>query len=294
MDNTIVNLENLSGPLTKLVEVVSKGIGTLYAPFGTIRTAKADAKAGIIIAHANAEIADIEERTKARIKYREFLRQENIEKISSQAAIELPEAVSEDPVDSDWVLQFFDYAQDVCDEDMQKLWSRILAGEVAEPGSYSKRTLQFLRTLDKDEAEAFTKICSLVVKLDNDWCHIIEEKGTQETLQEMFGTSIPVKHFISIGLLLTDAYMINPSETTGLEFIYFSQKYTLEGPEKSKGGGIASLEIPFTIRGFTSIGQELASIAGGMPIEGYIERVAQGMKQKYNISFHSAGQGNDS
>ena len=50
MENPIVNLEKLSEPLTKLVEVISKGVGTLYAPFGTIRQAKADAEATIIVA----------------------------------------------------------------------------------------------------------------------------------------------------------------------------------------------------------------------------------------------------
>jgi len=294
MDNPIVNLEKLSEPLTKLVEVISNGVGTLYAPFGTVRKAKADAKARIIIARADVEAADIQERARARIEFRESLRQENIERISSQAAIELPKSVSEEPVDPDWTLQYFDYAQDVCDENMQKLWSRILAGEVASPGSYSRRTLQFLRTLDKEEAEAFTKICSIAVTLDSDWKHIIEEKETEEVIREMFGGSSPIQHFISIGLLLSEASFINPLETTGLEINYFSKKYSLEAPEKRKSKRFSSVEIPFSIRGFSLIGRELASIAGGMPVKGYIERVAKGMEKKYNIIFHPSGQSNDS
>ena len=294
MENPIVNLEKLSEPLTKLVEVISKGVGTLYAPFGTIRQAKADAEATIIVARADAEAAEIQERAKARIEYRECLRQENIEKISSQAALELPETVSEKPVDTDWTLQYFDYAQDVCDEDMQKLWSRILAGEVASPGSYSKRTLQFLRTLDKDEAEAFTKICSLSVTLDREWYHLISNKETDKVLRDMFSRSIPIKHFISIGLLLSDAYLINPSDATGMRVNYFSKEFLLEGPEKNNSGTIASLEIPISVRGFTSIGQELASIAGGLAVEGYIERVAESVEQEYNVKFRNSDGSSDS
>ena len=144
MVNSIIDLKNLSEPLTKLVEVVAKGIGTLYAPFGTIRQSKADAAAKIILANADAEVLSIQQRAQNRIMHREQMRQENIERIALGAAKELPTTVSSEEIDTDWITQFFDHAQDVSDLDMQKLWSRILAGEVSKPGSYSKRTLQFL------------------------------------------------------------------------------------------------------------------------------------------------------
>ena len=53
MSNPLVDLKGLSEPLTKLVEVVSQGIGTLYSPFGTVRQAKADAKSKIIHTNMN-------------------------------------------------------------------------------------------------------------------------------------------------------------------------------------------------------------------------------------------------
>lgn len=294
MDNPLINLEKLSEPLTKLVDVIFKGIGTLYAPFGTIRQAKADAEAKIIHAEADAKTLEIHERAKARISYRESLRQENIEKISSQAALELPNKVSAESVHTDWTLQYFDHAQDVCDEDMQKLWARILAGEVARPGSFSKRTLQFLKTLDKEEAEAFTHLCSVSVVVKDGWHYVFEEAETKQALNEKFGRSDYSQHFVSIGLLMAEASHVSPSNATGLEIVYFDREFILQGPDKPKPGTIASLEIGFSVRAFTAIGQELASIAGAMPIEGYIDHLAEGCKDRYNVLFRGAGKDNDS
>ena len=93
--------------MTKLVEVTAAGIGTLYRPFGTIRQAKADAKAKVILSKADVEILTLEQRAKFRLEHRETLRQENIERIVLQAADEMPANVSNESVDKDWILQFF-------------------------------------------------------------------------------------------------------------------------------------------------------------------------------------------
>ncbi|HAS8313071.1 TPA: DUF2806 domain-containing protein [Vibrio vulnificus] len=120
-DSLINNIDKLSEPVTKLIEVTSAGIGKLYHPLGIVRQAKADAKAKIIIAKADAEIAELNKRANERVEHREMLRQNNIENVVSIAANEMPTEVSENPVDVDWTLQFFDAAQDVCDNDMQLL-----------------------------------------------------------------------------------------------------------------------------------------------------------------------------
>ena len=56
-----------------------------------------------------------------------------------------------------------EHARLVSDDEMQRLWAKVLAGEVNKPGSFSKRTLEFPSTLEKDEAHLFTRLCSFVV-----------------------------------------------------------------------------------------------------------------------------------
>ena len=47
-------------------------------------------------------------------------------------------------LDDDWLNVFERYAEDASTERMQRLWGRVLSGEVRKPGSYSMRTLRFL------------------------------------------------------------------------------------------------------------------------------------------------------
>ncbi|MRG98609.1 DUF2806 domain-containing protein [Polyangium spumosum] len=70
-------------------------------------------------------------------------------------ALPAHEEVSEQGPDPDWAARFFDCAQDVSNEDMQKLWGKLLAGEIAQPGKYSLRTLDVLRNLTSTEAQLF-------------------------------------------------------------------------------------------------------------------------------------------
>ena len=68
--------------------------------------------------------------------------------------------------DPDWTARFFDYAQDVSSEDMQKIWAKILAGEVENPGRTSLRTLDTLRNMTKRDAEMFRDMCDFVINQD--------------------------------------------------------------------------------------------------------------------------------
>lgn len=286
MDNPIVNLEKLSEPLTKLVDVTAAGIGTLYRPFGTVRQAKADAKAKIISAKTDAEVLSLEQRAKFRLEHREALRQENIERIVLQAAHEMPDKASKDSVDKDWILQFFDHAQDVCDEEMQILWAKILAGEVAEPGTYSKRTLQFLKTIDKFEAEKFTGYCFFAFQFPNGWCFIFEEKVTHELMEEKLGKYALTNHFASIGLLASDSSSGSCDSWDKTKFKYFSQNYeafsVAEPPPKKV---LKRLDLPFSFRIFSQIGQQLFAIAGAEPIDGYPEKVSSYFEKDIKLSF---------
>jgi len=56
-------------------------------------------------------------------------------------------------VDEDWLYRWREEAARVSSEKMQSLWGRVLAGEVRSPGSFSLRTLDFLKNLSQEEAQ---------------------------------------------------------------------------------------------------------------------------------------------
>lgn len=93
------------------------------------------------------------------LQYVEQKRLNNIKQVTELAMKALPEHkdVSDEPVDPDWFARFFDNVKDVSQEDMQKLWAKLLAGEVAQPGKFSLRTLDVLRNLSSAEARLLNR-----------------------------------------------------------------------------------------------------------------------------------------
>lgn len=149
----------LSQPVTKLIEVVAAGCGKLYEPSSTRRQALADADALVIMEEARARASEISKRAARRLLDVEERRQQAIEQVVREAAIALPDEVSPAPVDPDWAARFFSEVQDIGNEQMQSVWARLLAGEVATPGSFSQRTLVVLRNLSPEEAQLFNVLC---------------------------------------------------------------------------------------------------------------------------------------
>ncbi len=70
-------------------------------------------------------------------------------------------------LDEDWLINFFYHAKRVNLDDIQYIFGKILAGEISNPGTYSKRLLNILIDLSKEEAESFTKVASLTLNDDN-------------------------------------------------------------------------------------------------------------------------------
>jgi hypothetical protein len=66
-------------------------------------------------------------------------------------------------VDTDWLYRWRDAAGAVSSEDLQSIWGRLLAGELKSPGSYSYRTLDFVRNLTTDEAKNIEHVSQFVI-----------------------------------------------------------------------------------------------------------------------------------
>ena len=83
--------------------------------------------------HGTVEIA--RDSITQRIEYQEQKRLANIKAVVEGAADELGDKeVSDHEPDPDWTARFFDCVQDVSSEGVQKIWAKILAGEVRIEG----------------------------------------------------------------------------------------------------------------------------------------------------------------
>ncbi len=278
-DSVMSCVKELSKPVKKLIDVASKGVGTLYHPVSTTRQAKADAEALIIKTKAEIESLDLWGRANHRERYLAELRQNNVEKILSIAIDELPETVSEDQVDPDWVIQFFNIAQDVSDKEMQVLWARILAGQTTTPQSYQKRTLQFLQSLEKEEAISFSLMCNFAFKKRDEY-FIFTNDFTFESMRNKVINGA-IWHFGSIGLFDTINEVVNVAKNGQFEFDYFDRKVIINHRNTQEG------EWPsiFGVRNFTKIGCELYNVSGSLPNYKYLEELKNFMESKYDVEF---------
>jgi hypothetical protein len=159
--NPLINLGDISKPATVLIEKISDAIGGYFKPYQIKRVAKAEAEAEIIKAQAQIEVTDLQRRALVRFVAEESRKQDNMEKITQKAIPLLEESSNPEKVEDDWIINFFDKCRIVSDEEMQSLWAKVLAGEANSPGTYSKRTVNFLGSLDKTDAQLFTSLCGL-------------------------------------------------------------------------------------------------------------------------------------
>jgi hypothetical protein len=157
-NNSIISLEGLSKPINTLIEKISNATGVLYEPTKIRRKAKAEADAKKTKALVNLEIEEIQKRALNRLVNEEIKKQENIENITEKCFESLGENAKPENIEDDWISNFFDKCKLISDNEMQNLWSKVLAGEANNPGRYSKRTIEFMSTMDKYDAELFNKL----------------------------------------------------------------------------------------------------------------------------------------
>ena len=158
-DNPLANIGDLTKPATVLIEKISDAVGGIFKPYQLVRVAKAEAEAERIRAEAQIQITDLQRRAMYRFLQEEARKQANIEGITQRALPLLEDHASPENVANDWITNFFDKSRIVSDEEMQQLWSRVLAGEANSPGAFSRKTVNLLADLDKGDAELFTKLC---------------------------------------------------------------------------------------------------------------------------------------
>ena len=216
--------------LDKLLDYLASGVGAIAGPLLAPWRASQEGKARIITARDEAEVRRIQAEAegstsqliaKARAEAREYVasdhlesdggvvesnivrkavrfqaekRVRNIQAIAGHAAEELKdkEVPDHDP-DPDWIARFFDGAQDVSSEELQKLWAKILAGEVKSPGQTSLRTLSILRNMTQQEAKDFSRLMRFQIHtfiLNRYVCKVLGEHSIKL-----------MTHFSDIGLL---------------------------------------------------------------------------------------------
>lgn len=282
--NSLINLGDIGKPIDTLINKISDATGVLYEPRRIRRKAKAESEAAIVSAKAEAatdiiktesdiEITNLHKRAAQRWIQEEAKYQKNMEDIIDESEPHLNEEAKPDAMEDDWITNFFDKCRIVSDNEMQSLWSRVLAGEANAPGTYSKRTVNLLSDLDKSDAELFTKLCGFGWMIGNVTPLVFDE---QAEIYNRHGINFDtLSHLETIGLVQYESLtgFVKSGSIKRFVVLYYGKLLLLEMP----GNANNTLEIGKIL--LTKIGQELAPICGSKPVDGFYEYVKGRWKQ---------------
>ncbi len=162
--------KNLFTAVGKLITgIADAGVAHIEAHIDTVR-ARGKANALIIEENAKAVAARFNDdpnlvtRGIHFYENRLFRSQKTREKITSWAIEDLQNSPpSTDPdkeIDPDWLEQFIRHSEHVTSDELQRVYAKILAGEVSKPGQFYPQTLQTLSIINQNIALAFIQFCS--------------------------------------------------------------------------------------------------------------------------------------
>ena len=139
------------------LELISQSIRDEAAVRSTVSKAVGARRAATAVAQYDADLVA----RAARSHWSAHIRkQANKEAIAKRAFDELQEdaPATETPVSDDFLNRFERFAEDASSEEMQRLFARILAGEIRRPGTFSLATLQALSVMDANVAATVEKV----------------------------------------------------------------------------------------------------------------------------------------
>ena len=272
--NSLINFGDLSKPANTLIEKISEGIGGAFKPSQIRRVASAEADADKIKAVSKIETTELEQRAMQRFVREEAKMQKNMESITKQSLPQLDKSAKPEKIEVDWITNFFNKCRLVSDEEMQGIWARILAGEANAPGTFSKRTVNFMDSLDKQDALFFTKLCAFNWTFD-DIQPLIYDISAEIYTKNGIKFDI-LQHLETIGLISTEYLTgyIREADPQTTVAIYKNASYTIKFPkEKNNDLGVGKVLL-------TSIGRELASICIPETVTGFDEYIIEEWKKK--------------
>jgi hypothetical protein len=251
-------------PVDKLIDTVARGIGLLYHPRHVKNSAAASVESLLKTTKAAELAKDMRQRAKFRRELEELHHQANLESIAAKAEKYLPPEVSPTPVDQGWTNAWADKAKNATRGDLQELWAKLLAGEVASPGSISTRTLAIVERMSARDAKRFVRVASATTSV-----------GLVAGLEDL--CIRPLGLFTADFVELVDRGLIHGEPQfyyypSGTVLTYFDERWTLINTNGDR------VRMPGVM--LTDSGLELLRITDRAPFPGFASAVDVAIKRK--------------
>lgn len=157
--------------------------------------------------------------------------------------------------DFDWLVKFYEYASNISNEEMQRLWASILNGEISNPGGISISLMHALSIMRQDQAMFFCNISRFVlkdIKTDEPYL-LLFVSSNREAYKRSGITPAALKEMEHLGLVecnFTTEYIFIHKKILKMENKVITVYGDLNNEDKIKAGNV----------NFTKDGQVLYSI----------------------------------
>lgn len=253
-----------------------------------MRLAKANSEARLIEEVTNLKIEHLKNNFLApdsqafigRFLGEERKKQENALSIIKKATPFLKETAKPQDIDNDWILNFYDKSKLVSEESMQVQWARILAEEANQPQSFSKRTVNLMAELDKEDAEAFMNLCAFKWEIfDSNQQFLFIPYDFQDYTSNLFNkiNFDLLIHLESFGLIKhasSSEYIFITCNSQKGQIKYINSSYSFEFQNETNKQIIIGKAV------LTPMGIELSKICNPEPIVGFEEYTIEALRNQ--------------
>lgn len=294
---TVMNIGDLAKPVETLLLMVRDAFGGAVRPWQITRVARAEAERIKILSEAEAqaeitraavgfEITARQRRAMERHFVEESMHQENMEEITRKALPGVQESARPEEIERDWLVHFYDRCRLTSDEEMQTLWARVLSGQANAPGSYSKRTVEILAVMEKQDAELFRQLCGFSVSLGPPYPLIYDDTDAVYVDHGIHFDSL--SHLESLGLIQYDnikVFYVGLREHEG-NIMYFGVPVWMSlGKQDGSRFEIGRVKL-------TRAGVELANACEPGPVNGFVDYLREKWKELgYRVEREERGEG---
>ena len=202
--------------------------------------------------------------SQAKKTIKEYCNQKNIVEIAIE---HLPKETNPEKMDDDWVALFMDKARLVSNKEFQTIWGKVLATE-CENNSIPKGLLYILSQMDKEDAETFTTLCSLSIRVGDEYQPLVNFRRFDEykkwgiTFDKIISLSALGVIETDLGPLATGYQIIGEKGKGPIKVHYFDLEYEMSDSKESVSVGNVI---------FTKSGQALCKAISVEKKEGFWE-----------------------
>lgn len=202
--------------------------------------------------------------SKAKQTIKEYSNQNKIVAIAMQT---LQSDAEPEEIENDWLVRFMDKAKYVSSQEFQGIWGKILARECNKPGSIPPALLYTLGKMDKEDAEAFTGLCRISVKMDEEAAPVVINERFSE-YKDLIGLNFDkLLSLNALGLIemdlgaITSCYVLESDQLPAV-VTYYGKKYESAENLRINVGNVL----------FTKAGQALYQSIEAGEVDGFWEK----------------------